>query len=75
MSDVIRKTSTTANGGKETKVVTYEDLLKDPQVMESMKQSLGLFFIYLLLSSYKGNSGHQTFISFCFRCTGKKCKK
>ena len=44
ISDVIRKTSTTANGGKEAKVVTYEDLLKDPQVMESMKKSLGLFF-------------------------------
>ena len=43
ISDVIRKTSTTANGGKEAKVVTYEDLLKDPQVMESMKKSLGLF--------------------------------
>ena len=43
MSDVIRKTSTTPNGGKEAKVVTYEDLLKDPEVMESMKKNLGLF--------------------------------
>merc|ERR1712062_769963 len=42
MSDVIRKSSTTANGGKEAKVVTYEDLLKDPEVMESMKKSLGI---------------------------------
>ena len=42
MSDVIRKTSTTPNGGKEAKVVTYEDLLKDPEVMESMKKNLGL---------------------------------
>ena len=40
---MIRKTSTTANGGKAATVVTYEDLLKDPQVMESMKKSLGLF--------------------------------
>merc|ERR1712142_22675 len=42
MSDVIRKTSTTPNGGNEAKVVTYEDLLKDPEVMESMKKSLGI---------------------------------
>ena len=50
MSDVIRKTSTTANGGKEAKVVTYEDLLKDPEVMESMKKSLGLFVFYCIFN-------------------------
>ena len=52
ISDVIRKTSTTANGGKEAKVVTYEDLIKDPQVMETMKTRLGLstFFFYTFTS-------------------------
>ena len=51
ISDVIRKTSTTANGGKEAKVVTYEDLIKDPQVMETMKTRLGLSTFFLCLQS------------------------
>ena len=56
MSDVIRKTSTTPNGGKEAKVVTYEDLLKDPEVMESMKKNLGLF---ILVHNYRSFTIHS----------------
>lgn len=42
IGDVIKRSSSTPNGGKEAKVVTYEDLLKDPVYMESMKKSLGI---------------------------------
>ena len=38
----IRKTSTNPHGGKEAKIVSYEELLKDPEALEQMKQNLGI---------------------------------
>ena len=38
--NVIRKQSATRDGGQESKIVTYEDLLKDPNVMATMKKAL-----------------------------------
>jgi hypothetical protein len=42
IANVIRRQSGTARGGNETKVVTYDDLLKDPDVMASMKHALNI---------------------------------
>lgn len=42
ISLVAKRSSQTPNGGKEAKVITYEDLIQDPEVMQSMKQSLGI---------------------------------
>ena len=42
ISNVIRKQSCTSGGGNDSKLVTYEDLLKDPEVMASMKKALDI---------------------------------
>lgn len=42
ISQMAKRSSQTPDGGKEAKVITYEDLIHDPEVMESMKQSLGI---------------------------------
>ena len=75
ISDVIRKTSTTANGGKEAKVVTYEDLIKDPQVMETMKTRLGLstfFYSFTIIFKCERQSWELLFVSVhCFELEPK----
>ena len=42
ISNVIRKQSGTPGGGQDSKLVTYDDLLKDPDVMISMKKALNI---------------------------------
>ena len=42
IGNMVRKQSGIRSGGNEAKVVTYEDLLKDPEVMEAMKQTYGI---------------------------------
>ena len=42
ISNVVRKQSATPGGGQDSKLVTYDDLIKDPDVMESMKKALDI---------------------------------
>ncbi len=42
IGNVVRRQSGTPKGGSDTKVVTYEDLLKDPDVMVAVKNAYGI---------------------------------